>query len=407
MSDITWTNERRKLSELTPREDNPRLITKAQAERLVKSFDKFAQVETLAVNPDGRILNGHQRYFVLLAAYDDPDYEVDVRVASRPLTKREWQELTVLLHEGTTGEWSWEGLANWEGVDTEDLVDWGFDLNKLLGAGWDVDGGNDEPPPLAQMDKADELAQKYGTATGQIWELGEHRLAVGDCTDGELVRRLIGGAVIGAVVTDPPYGINREGIINDDPEGLRVLFDGALAVMPIRDAVVIAFQSPRLFPVWLDAVRAAGHKFERMLWMYKSNDETFPWRGWLQKSEAILLSSVGKPEWVRVDPFAHDCYSPTTLGRELPKEWGKAHASVKPIVVVSDLTARIGGDVYDPFLGSGTTLIACANLKRKCYAVEISLAYAAVAIQRWVDLTGGTPVLLTRPGVGLTPERGE
>lgn len=59
MSDITWANERRKLSELKPREDNPRIITKAQAERLVKSFDKFAQVETLAVNPDGRILNGH------------------------------------------------------------------------------------------------------------------------------------------------------------------------------------------------------------------------------------------------------------------------------------------------------------------------------------------------------------
>lgn len=176
------------------------------------------------------------------------------------------------------------------------------------------------------------------------------------------------------------------------PDGLRSLFDGALAVMPIQDAVVIAFQSPRLFPVWLDAVREAGHKFERMLWMYKPNDETFPWRGWLLTSEAILLSSVGKPEWLRVDPFAHDCYSPTTLGSELPKEWGKAHASVKPIVVVSDLMARIGGDVYDPFLGSGTTLIAAHQLGRKCYAVEILPAYAAVSIQRWVDLTGLEPV---------------
>lgn len=202
------------------------------------------------------------------------------------------------------------------------------------------------------------------------------------------------GEKAGAVMTDPPYGINREGIENDDPEGLAELFDGCLSVMPVENAVIIAFQSPRLFPVWLDAIRAHGHKFERELWMYKPNDETFPWRGWLQTSEAILLSSFGKAEWLRFDPFAHDCYSPTTLGSELQKSWGKAHASVKPIAVIQDLISRIGGIVYDPFLGSGTTLIACERLGRKCRAAEISPAYCAVAIQRWVDMTGGIPELV-------------
>lgn len=194
------------------------------------------------------------------------------------------------------------------------------------------------------------------------------------------------GEKAGAVVTDPPYGINREGIIGDDPEGLWALFDGALAVMPIQNAVIIAFQSPRLFPVWLDAVRAAGHKFERMLWMYKPNDETFPWRGWLQKSEAILVSTVGNAVWVEANPYAHDCYSPTTLGSELPKEWGKAHASVKPLAVVQDLMSRVGGIFYDPFLGSGTTMVAAHRLGRRCRAIEIEPKYCSVALERMSNI---------------------
>jgi len=139
---LTWANETRKLRDLQPQEDNPRQIRKAQAERLVKSFDQFNQVETIACNPDGTILNGHQRYFVLLAAYD-ADYEVDVRIPSRPLSRAEWQKLTVYLHKGAAGEWNWDALAEWEGVDVEDLLDWGFDEQALLGGGFDIE--SDEP----------------------------------------------------------------------------------------------------------------------------------------------------------------------------------------------------------------------------------------------------------------------
>ena len=256
-----------------------------------------------------------------------------------------------------------------------------------------IEYGAEKPEdPGPQIDKAEELRVKWGVESGQLWQLGEHRLICGDCTDRAVVERVMGGEKAGAVVTDPPYGINREGIENDSPEGLRALFDGCLSVCPAENAVIVAFQSPRLFPVWLDAIRAHGHKFERMLWMYKPNDETFPWRGWLQKSEAILLSSVGKPEFVRVDPFAHDVYSPTTLGKELDKTEGW-HASVKPLAVVQDLISRIGGAiVYEPFAGSGTSLIACERLNRKCRAIEISPGYVGVAIERWVDMTGGEPV---------------
>jgi len=152
---LTWANETRKLRDLQPQEDNPRQIRKAQAERLVKSFDQFNQVETIACNPDGTILNGHQRYFVLLAAYD-ADYEVDVRIPSRPLSRAEWQKLTVYLHKGAAGEWNWDALAEWEGVDVEDLLDWGFSEEELVGV-WPDDDPPDDLDVLTSADVPDAL----------------------------------------------------------------------------------------------------------------------------------------------------------------------------------------------------------------------------------------------------------
>lgn len=217
VSDITWTNETRRLRELKPQADNPREIKKDQAERLVESWHKFGQPDVISINPDNTILNGHQRFYVWGAAYG-LDFEVAVRVASRQFTRAEWQEYTVVSHEGAVGGWDWEGLANWEGVGVAELVDWGFDEATLLGAGFEFDT-DDEPPPLAQMDKADELQEKWGVRTGDLWEIGRHRLICGDCTDADVVAQVMGGERAGAIVTDPPYGINREGIINDDPPG--------------------------------------------------------------------------------------------------------------------------------------------------------------------------------------------
>lgn len=193
-----------------------------------------------------------------------------------------------------------------------------------------------------------------------------------------------------AVVTDPPYGIEREGVTNDDPQGLDALLRGAVAQLPIQDAVVVAFASPRLFPVWLDAIREGGHHFERMLWMYKPNDETFPWRGWLLKSEAILVSTVGRGSWNEVHPFAHDCYE-ANWGHETKTDVPGWHGSIKPFTVIQDLVQRVsepGQTIVDPFLGSGTTLLAAEGLGRICYGCEIEPGYVDVAVRRWENHTG-------------------
>lgn len=122
MDRITWTNERRKLSQLIPWPRNPRQIKTDQAKRLVESFDQFGQVETIAIGPDNGVYNGHQRLNVLAQKYGQ-DYEVEVRVASRPLDEKEREKLTIFLHKGAAGEWDFDTLSEW---DIPDLVEWGF-----------------------------------------------------------------------------------------------------------------------------------------------------------------------------------------------------------------------------------------------------------------------------------------
>lgn len=237
--------------------------------------------------------------------------------------------------------------------------------------------GNGDAEP--QVDRAAELQVKWQTATGQLWRIGEHRLLCGDSTKREDVERVMGGEKADACVTDSPYGINREGIENDDPEGLRKLFDGVLSCMPIENGVIINFQSPRLFPVWLDAVRMINGKIERALWFYDETDVTFPWRGWLMTSQIAIVSSIGKAKWPEDKVYHHDCYMVTTAGKQ---EGTGGHTTAKPLDIILDLVTHTLGDVYEPFAGSGTTLVACQNLNRKCRAVEISPNYTAVILER-------------------------
>lgn len=130
MNKLTWSNERRRLSELMPWPRNPRQIKRDQAKRLVQSFDQFGQVETIAIGPDNEVYNGHQRLAVLMERYG-PDYEVDCRVSSRALTEKEREKLTVLLHRGAAGEWDWDTLAN--EFEFSELIEWGFEEDELLG----------------------------------------------------------------------------------------------------------------------------------------------------------------------------------------------------------------------------------------------------------------------------------
>ena len=149
---ITWSNERRKLRDLVPWEHNPREINKREAERLGDSLAVFGQIQTIAIGPNNEVYDGHQRRLVwsILPQFG-PDYEVDVRSASRPLAEHERQKLVVFLHRGATGTWDWEELAN--SFEVGDLLEWGF-KDYELGIGPSDDEWADAFDSLPDGDKA-------------------------------------------------------------------------------------------------------------------------------------------------------------------------------------------------------------------------------------------------------------
>jgi len=240
----------------------------------------------------------------------------------------------------------------------------------------------------AELDRAAELQEKWHVERGQLWVIGNHRLLCGDSTVQADVELVMDAEMANAVLTDPPYGIDQPGVPHDTPEEHRELMKGAVAQLPIENGVVVAFQSTRTFPTWLDAMREAGFKFERILTLYKEAQCTYPWRGWILKSESILISSIGNPRWQDVKPYAHDTYKVAEVsGESVPEHcW---HGSIKPVAVVRDIMNRIctAGDlVYDPFLGSGTTMVAAEQLGRRCFGIEIEPKYCSVILERMEKL---------------------
>jgi len=145
---ITWTNDTRRLGDLVPWEGNPREINRREAERLGDSLVEFGQIQTIAIDEAGNILDGHQRKAVwsLLPQFG-VDHVVDVRVSSRALSEEERQKLVVYLHRGTTGNWSWDELANT--FEVPDLIEWGFREDELQ-----LDWGTPDFQPVGEDEQA-------------------------------------------------------------------------------------------------------------------------------------------------------------------------------------------------------------------------------------------------------------
>lgn len=180
MSDLVWSPIKIKIGQVVPWAENPRMSTKVQANRLIKSEKELGQIQTLAVSPftdDGRVYlyDGHQRCAAWLTV-KDPSYEVIALQSNRMLTDDERRKVSVLLHTAT-GSWNWESLSAWSAAD---LREWGMDSETLKGWGNDVNNlkellnAEQEEPVDAepQIDRAAELQVKWQTATGQLWGMG-------------------------------------------------------------------------------------------------------------------------------------------------------------------------------------------------------------------------------------------
>lgn len=158
MKQIEWTTEKRKISDITEFEKNPRILTKKQYEDLKKSLKKFNLAEIPAINKDNKLLAGHQRLRVL-AELKGSDYEIDVRVPNRQLTPKEAEEYLIRSNKNS-GEWDWDALAN--NFEMEELVSWGFDVDEF-----DIDLGDIEEEAEAEVKEPKKITCP---ACGEIFE---------------------------------------------------------------------------------------------------------------------------------------------------------------------------------------------------------------------------------------------
>lgn len=231
------------------------------------------------------------------------------------------------------------------------------------------------------------------TQVGELVELSPiHFLFCGDSTRPDDVARLCNGTEFSTAVLDPPYGIDHEGIRNDSRAGIRSLYEGILGALPIRNGVVATFQNPGNVDVWIEALKAAGHQFQRAMTYDRHDGEGACWQGWVCATDLIVFSQLGQPQWPRPADHARDIY--VRKGREDAWLDGR-HPTIKPFSVYHDLLKRLpSGAVFDPTAGSGTSLIAAAAHLRPWYGVEIDPGYCDTIRARFKQFLGKRSELL-------------
>jgi site-specific DNA-methyltransferase (adenine-specific) len=210
----------------------------------------------------------------------------------------------------------------------------------------------------------------------------------GDCLEG---MKLIPDKSIDLVLTDPPYGMGKDFGNDSDVESEMfyaqletVFFD---ACRCLKDGgLCISFFSTRLVHRLYEVLKNADFEILRGMTLYKPNDCTFPWRGWLLKSEAIVIAKkAGETKWpeIKQGEYSHDTYRFNHAGGELWK--GAKQPSVKPVRVIQDFISKCSFPddlILDPFMGSWTTARACKDLNRRFIGFELSEDYCKIDEER-------------------------
>jgi DNA modification methylase len=259
---------------------------------------------------------------------------------------------------------------------------------------------------VSETDEYDipEAPQDPITKPGDIWQLGKHRIICGDSTDANTVASLLDGAKPHIMVTDPPYGVEYDAswrdklgggyehatgkVINDDTA------DWTQAWELFPGGVVYVWHSSKKSNVVADSLIRCGFELRSLI-------------VWNKSSFAISRGHYHdkhEPCWyaVRKGCTAHwngDRKQSTVWDINKPQKSETGHSTQKPIECMSRPilnNSKIGQSIYEPFSGSGTTIIAAEETGKICYAVELNPAYVDVAVARWEKLTGNKAKLIER-----------
>ena len=356
---------------------------------IVASLRKFGQQHPIVIDSKGIILSGNGRY---MAAVKLGWHEIEVVESSltgssatayaiadnRTAELAEWDTtaLAETLRALQSEEFEVEA-AGYSESEIDALVE-GLG-SELLGADKEIVEDEVPEPPVDPITKA-----------GDLWILGEHRLLCGDSTNLDDVARLMAGSKAGMVHTDPPYGMSYQSnmrtktakfavLENDD----KILTEWIQPAIDTSQGWVFIWTTWKVLEQWFPVVKPFGKITNMVVWSKGGGGIGDLKKTFSTDHEIAFVFNRG------AELCGKRIGSVWSLGKDAAGEY--KHPTQKPVALAAeaiDKTTRPGCLVYDPFLGSGTTLIAAEQLNRKCYGMEISPQYCDVIVKRWENLTG-------------------
>jgi DNA modification methylase len=382
-----------KISQVKSNPNNPRLIKDAKFKKLVKSvqdFPEMLELRPIVVDENMIVLGGNMR---LKACIEAGLKEVWIEVAD--LTEQQKKEFTIKDNVGF-GEWEWDMLANeWEQTELED---------------WGLDGFPFEDKTLeAEEDDfavPDEI--KTDIVLGDLFEIGEHRLLCGDSTDSDQVAKLMNREKADMVFTDPPYNLQERGQTKrtNKTESKREDFGdwdvkfNPLDVIPniflftAENANIYICTSNYLFGEIHNELEKMDLKPNYVVWCKNNPMPSLSKNRFVQATELIIHGIKGKPTF----KYPKGENLPNYFnGNVEPHEFG--HPTQKPIYVVEHFINKENGSILDLFMGSGSTMVASHQLKRKCYGMEIDPKYCQVIIDRMKKLDSN--LVIKKNGINI------
>lgn len=368
---------KRRLDELNVNPNNPRVLRDKRFKELKASIEqdpKMLEARPICVSmhPDrlNQIIGGNMRY----QAVKSLGWK-EVPVAELYDATEEEEKRWMLKDNVHHGDHDWDKLAN--DFDLDFLKSVGFDekeLDKIIGK---QDHSEDDE---FDAEKEAEAIKEPICRLGDIWQLGNHRLMCGDSTSPEDVARLMDGKKADMVFTDPPYGIdyqdvkkNHKKIANDDQDVTELV---ASAISSFPSVPVYLCCNWKCLESMTIAMETIGVEPKAcIVWDKKSRIQNLDKFG--KRHEFIVYAGpYGGEETVDDDVW------------EVKRQTLQSHPTAKPIALCEKAirySSKEGEKVFDPFCGSGSTLIACENLGRVCYGMEISERYCDVIIKRWEE----------------------
>ncbi|MEY2867630.1 MAG: hypothetical protein RIR01_8 [Bacteroidota bacterium] len=362
-----------KINDIKLNPNNPRLIKDDKFAKLVQSIKDFPEmlnIRPIVVNDDMIILGGNMRY---KACKEAGLKEVPI-IKTSGLSEEKQREF-LIKDNISGGEWDWNMLANeWDELE---LDNWGLDIPKQFATKLEAEEDDFEVP---------EGGIETNIVLGDLFEIGEHRLLCGDSTDSDQVAKLMNGQKAELVFTDPPYGNGSSGkygrgqlgvrtIMNDDTfECVNDFFN-----LRICDAYVFFLQW-RTFKEAIQTLENNDLQLKTIAVWDKKNAGLNGAGGMSEQWEAIIVAGN-----IKYSRFGGNVFN---VSREQKKRIDSPHPHQKPIELLNNLLEYFQDYklLVDPFSGSGSTMVASHQLKRKCYGMELDPKYCQVIVDRMKKL---------------------